>query len=70
MALTASDKQCEVPGLGRAYGKPDGGQWQAGDRLVLRTWPNTRLIATDGLMRLQGAIASVEADMKANAAIS
>jgi gamma-glutamyltranspeptidase / glutathione hydrolase len=52
-----------------AYGKPDGGEWTAGDRLVLRDLGGTlRAIATDGASAFyKGRIANrIAEDMKAN----
>jgi gamma-glutamyltranspeptidase / glutathione hydrolase len=52
-----------------AYGKPGGGEWQAGDRLVLADLGKTlRAIATDGPDAFYtGWIAdAIAADMKAN----
>ena len=52
-----------------AYGKPGGGEWTAGDRLVLKDLGKTlRAIATDGPdVFYQGWIAdAIAADMKAN----
>jgi gamma-glutamyltranspeptidase/glutathione hydrolase len=59
----------KFPASVAAYGKPGGGQWQAGDRLVLKDLGKTlRLIATDGPDAFyKGPIADlIEADMKAN----
>ena len=59
----------KFPASVEAYGKPGGGQWQAGDRIVLKDLGRTlRLIATDGPDAFyKGPIADlVAADMKAN----
>ena len=59
----------KFPASVEAYGKPGGGQWQAGDRIVLKDLGKTlRLIATDGPDAFyKGPIADlVAADMKAN----
>jgi gamma-glutamyltranspeptidase/glutathione hydrolase len=55
-----------------AYGKPGGGEWAAGDRIVLKDLGKTlRAIATDGPDAFyKGWIAdAIEADMKANGGI-
>ena len=57
------------PASVEAYGKPGGGQWQGGDRLVLKDLGKTlRAIATDGPDAFYtGPIADlIAADMKAN----
>ena len=62
-------QMAKFPASVAAYGKPGGGQWQAGDRLVLKDLGQTlRLIATDGPDAFyKGPIADlIEADMKAN----
>ncbi len=59
----------KFPASVEAYGKPGGGQWQAGDRLVLKDLGKTlRMIATDGPDAFyKGPIADlIAADMKAN----
>jgi len=59
----------KFPASVEAYGKPGGGQWQGGDRLVLKDLGATlRAIATDGPdVFYKGSIADViAADMKAN----
>lgn len=62
-------QMAKFPASVEAYGKPGGGQWQAGDRIVLKDLGKTlRLIATDGPDAFyKGPIADlVAADMKAN----
>ena len=59
----------KFPASVEAYGKPGGGQWQGGDRLVLKDLGKTlRAIATDGPDAFyKGPIADlIAADMKAN----
>jgi gamma-glutamyltranspeptidase/glutathione hydrolase len=59
----------KFPASVAAYGKPGGGEWQAGDRLVLKDLAKTlRSIATDGPDAFYtGWIAdAIAADMKAN----
>jgi len=59
----------KFPSSVEAYGKPGGGKWEAGDRLVLKDLGRTlRLIATDGPDAFYtGPIADlIAADMKAN----
>ena len=62
-------QMAKFPASVEAYGKPGGGQWQAGDRIVLKDLGKTlRLIATDGPDAFyKGPIADlIAADMKAN----
>ena len=62
-------QMAKFPASVAAYGKPGGGQWQAGDRIVLQDLGKTlRLIATDGPNAFYtGPIADlIDADMKAN----
>lgn len=59
----------KFPASVAAYGKPGGGEWKAGDRLVLKDLGRTlRAIATDGADAFyKGWIAdAIAADMKAN----
>ena len=59
----------KFPASVEAYGKPGGGQWQAGDKIVLKDLGKTlRLIATDGPDAFyKGPIADlIDADMRAN----
>ena len=59
----------KFPASVAAYGKPGGGEWKAGDKIVLADLGKTlRLIATDGADAFyRGPIADlIEADMKAN----
>ena len=62
-------QMAKFPASVEAYGKPGGGQWQGGDRLVLKDLGKTlRAIATDGPDAFyKGPIADlIAADMKAN----
>ena len=62
-------EMAKFPASVAAYGKPGGGQWQAGDRIVLKDLAKTlRLIATDGPDAFyKGPIADlIAADMKEN----
>ena len=59
----------KFPASVEAYGKPGGGQWQAGDKIVLKDLGKTlRLIATDGPDAFyKGPIADlIDADMRGN----
>ena len=59
----------KFPASVEAYGKPGGGQWQAGERIVLKDLGKTlRMIATDGPDAFyKGPIADlIDADMRAN----
>lgn len=67
-----SGSMSKFPASVAAYGKPDGGQWQSGDKIVLKDLGKTlRAIATDGPDAFyKGWIADlIEADMKANGGI-
>lgn len=62
-------RMAKFPASVAAYGKPGGGEWQAGDRIVLKDLGKTlRAIATDGPDAFyKGWIAdAIAADMKAN----
>lgn len=64
-----SGSMSKFPASVSAYGKPDGGQWVSGDKLILKDLGKTlRAIATDGPdVFYKGWIADlIEADMKAN----
>ena len=59
----------KFPASVAAYGKPGGGQWQAGEKIVLKDLGKTlRMIATDGPDAFyKGPIADlIDADMRAN----
>ena len=67
-----SGSMSKFPSSVAAYGKPDGGQWQSGEKIVLKDLGKTlRAIATDGPDAFyKGWIADlIEADMKANGGI-
>jgi gamma-glutamyltranspeptidase/glutathione hydrolase len=66
---TAGGPMAKFPASVAAYGKPGGGEWQPGDRIVLTDLGKTlRAIATDGPDAFyKGRIAdAIAADMKAN----
>ncbi|HRH41351.1 MAG TPA: gamma-glutamyltransferase, partial [Pyrinomonadaceae bacterium] len=67
-----SGSMSRFPASVAAYGKPGGGQWASGDKLILKDLGKTlRAIATDGPdVFYKGWIADlIEADMKANGGI-
>lgn len=67
-----SGSMSKFPASVSAYGKPDGGQWASGDKIILKDLGKTlRAIAMDGPDAFyRGWIADlIEADMKANGGI-
>lgn len=67
-----SGSMSKFPASVAAYGKPGGGQWASGDKLILKDLGKTlRAIATDGPDAFyKGSIADlIAADMKANGGI-